>query len=101
MSAPIPMYRIENILARQKFGVRVGCWSCPSRSCRAHTKIGAERILKTLAHQIEQQLQRGEWKHCAVYEPELQRLWPLDEENRETKIAQFCEHVRFPAEVLP
>jgi hypothetical protein len=28
-------------------------------------------------------------RHCALYEDELQRVWPLDEENRRAKIEQF------------
>jgi hypothetical protein len=32
-------------------------------------------------------------QHCAIYEDELQRIWPLDEKDREKKIAQFAtEH---------
>jgi hypothetical protein len=51
--------------------------------------------MKVLADQIERELQRGEWKHCAVYENELQRLWPLDQENREAKIAEFAKTYGF------
>jgi hypothetical protein len=46
--------------------------------------------MKTLAAQIERQLQTGDWKHCAVYEEELRRIWPLTEKDREAKIAQFA-----------
>lgn len=48
-----------------------------------------------IAAQIEQQLQAGEWKHCAVYETELQRIWPLNEKDREAKIAQFAKEYGF------
>jgi hypothetical protein len=31
--------------------------------------------------------------HCAIYERELQCIWPQNEENRKAKIAQFAnEH---------
>ena len=34
----------------------------------------------------ELQLQANEYGYCALYEDELQRVWPLDEENRKAKI---------------
>jgi hypothetical protein len=51
--------------------------------------------MKTLARLIESELQVGKWKHCAVYENELVRLWPLDEPEREAKIAQFAKEYGF------
>lgn len=49
--------------------------------------------MKTLASLIERELQFGTWEHCAIYEDELERIWPLDQEDREAKIAQFArEH---------
>jgi len=49
--------------------------------------------MKTLARRIERQLNLGEWKHCAVHEDDLKRLWPLDQKERKEKIAQFAtEH---------
>ena len=48
-----------------------------------------------IATAIEGQLQAGVWKHCAVYEQELQRIWPLEERNREAKIAQFAKEYGF------
>jgi hypothetical protein len=50
---------------------------------------------KRLLNYIERQLKIGQWKHCAVYEAELQRLWPLDEKDREAKITQFAEEYGF------
>ena len=51
--------------------------------------------MKILSEQIERELraQTGKLGHCAIYEDELQRIWPLNEQNREAKIAQFArEH---------
>lgn len=47
--------------------------------------------MKLLAQRIESELRHGKWKHCAVYEDELQRLWPLEEQDREAKIAEFAK----------
>jgi hypothetical protein len=33
--------------------------------------------------------------YCAVYEDQLQRIWPLNEENRKAKIAKFAEEYGF------
>jgi hypothetical protein len=51
--------------------------------------------LKTLASRINRELQVGEWKHCAVYEDELKRFWPLNEKDREAKIARFAKKYGF------
>ena len=32
---------------------------------------------------------------CAVYEDELQRLWPFNQKDREAKIAQFAKDYGF------
>ncbi len=57
--------------------------------------------MKALAHQIEHELQRGEWKHCAIYEGELQRFWPLQQKEREAEIASFANGIWIPTPVLP
>jgi len=54
-----------------------------------HLKILAERIARKLAVET----QKG--GHCGIYEDELQRIWPLDEENRKEKIAQFAKEYGF------
>ena len=46
--------------------------------------------MKTLAGRIERELAIGTWRHYAVYEAELQRIWPLNAKDREKKIAQFA-----------
>jgi hypothetical protein len=33
--------------------------------------------------------------HCVIYENELQNIWPLDEEDREKRIAQFAREYGF------
>jgi hypothetical protein len=51
--------------------------------------------MKILARLIRHQLKSdtGRWGHCAVYEEQLQRVWPIDEPNRKAKITQFAnEH---------
>jgi hypothetical protein len=51
--------------------------------------------METLARRIERDLQAGKWKQCPVYENELIRLWPLNEKDREAKIAQFAKRYGF------
>jgi hypothetical protein len=51
--------------------------------------------MKMLARQIERQLNLGESNHYAVYEDELKRLWPLNQKERESKIAQFAKDYGF------
>jgi len=49
--------------------------------------------MRVLASKIESELRKRAWKHCAIYEPDLQRFWPRTEKDREAKIAQFAtEH---------
>ena len=58
----------------------VFAWSASDRAiCEAYT------------HNGQLQLKASDLGHCAVYEKELQRLWPITEENRKTKIAEFAE----------
>jgi hypothetical protein len=51
--------------------------------------------MKKLASQIERELQTGGWNHCAIYEHDLIRVWPLDEPQREAKIAKFANQYGF------
>jgi hypothetical protein len=53
--------------------------------------------MKILAARIRRQLllDSGKWGRCAIYENELQRIWPLDEENRKSKIEQFAREYGF------
>jgi hypothetical protein len=44
--------------------------------------------MKILADRITEELKSA--KHCAVYEPELSRVWP-HEENRQVQIQSFAE----------
>jgi hypothetical protein len=52
-------------------------------------KILASLIRRKLEHQV------GAWGHCAIYEHQLQRLWPLNEKNRRAKIAAFAKAYGF------
>ena len=45
--------------------------------------------MKILASQIANELKKA--KHCAVYEPELTRVWPFNGKTREAKVALFTE----------
>ena len=53
--------------------------------------------MKILAARIKRQLllDTTKWGHCAIYENELQRIWPLNEENRKAKIEQFAKEYGF------
>ena len=51
--------------------------------------------MEKLARHIERELQVGKWKPCAVSDSDLQRLWPLNEKDREGKIAQFAKEYGF------
>jgi hypothetical protein len=51
--------------------------------------------MKVLAQRIESELRQGRWKHCAIYEEELQRLWPLEAKDRKAKIAEFAKTCGF------
>jgi hypothetical protein len=43
--------------------------------------------METLAKQIEQRM-HGDWS--MIHDEDLERVWPIDEEDREEKIAQFA-----------
>ena len=45
--------------------------------------------MKILASQIAKELEIA--NHCAVYEPEITRVWPHNGKKREAKIASFAE----------
>jgi hypothetical protein len=53
--------------------------------------------MKILARLIRRQLRldAGKWGHCAIYEGELQRIWPINEVNRKAKIEQFAKEKGF------
>ena len=51
--------------------------------------------MKKLASRIERKLQVGDYNHCAVYEDELKRIWPLHEQDREAKIVKFAKKYGF------
>jgi hypothetical protein len=45
--------------------------------------------MEILASRIAQELRKA--KHCAVYEPDLSRVWPNDGTPREAQIASFAK----------
>ena len=45
--------------------------------------------MRKLLRQIKRELKTA--KHCAIYEEELNRVWPNDRNQREPKIARFAE----------
>jgi len=49
--------------------------------------------MKILAQLIKRELRLESNKlgHCAIYENELQRIWPMHESNRKAKIEQFAK----------
>ena len=50
--------------------------------------------MQQLAKLIESRM-RGQWMHAAVHESDLQRIWPLNDQDRERKIAEFATHYGF------
>jgi len=50
--------------------------------------------METLAKQIERGMHGG-WRHCMIYEKDLERIWPRDDEEREKKIAEFAKKYGF------
>jgi hypothetical protein len=50
--------------------------------------------LETLAKQIERRI-HGEWRACIIDDKDLERLWPIDEKDREEKITQFANKYGF------
>jgi hypothetical protein len=51
--------------------------------------------MEALARQIERQMHGESWKHCAIYDRDLERIWPLNEKEREAKIAEFAKQYGF------
>ena len=58
-----------------------------------YAKYPVKILARLIRHQLH--LETNELGHCAVYEKELQRVWPLTEENRKAKIAHFAERHGF------
>ena len=45
--------------------------------------------MKVLASRIAKELKKA--KHCAVYEPELTRVWPVNGKRREAQVVMFAK----------
>ena len=54
-------------------------------------------VLKTLGKRVKHQLEieTAQTGRCAIYEDQLQRIWPPNEENRKAKIEQFAMRYGF------
>jgi hypothetical protein len=50
--------------------------------------------MERLAKQIEERM-HGEWRHCMIRDEDLERIWPINEEDREEKIARFAKKYGF------
>jgi hypothetical protein len=50
--------------------------------------------MEMLAKLIENRM-HGQRKHAAVHESDLQRIWPLNDQDQETKIAEFATQYGF------
>jgi hypothetical protein len=50
--------------------------------------------MQQLAKLIESRM-RGQWMHAAVHESDLECIWPLNDQDRERKIAEFATHYGF------
>jgi hypothetical protein len=51
--------------------------------------------MEILAEHIDEQMLANRWGHCAVYEEQLQRLWPKTLPNRAEAIEQFGKQYGF------
>jgi len=51
--------------------------------------------MRTLASKIQLEFRIDGVGHYAAYEDELQPIWPLNEQDREAKIAQFAKEYGF------
>ena len=52
-------------------------------------------ICEAYTYNSQLQLKANDLGHCAAYEKELQRVWPITEENHRTKIAEFAKEHGF------
>ena len=50
-------------------------------------------LAQTIRHELK--VDTSKYGHCALYEEQLQRVWPIDEVDRKTKIAQFAKEHGF------
>ena len=48
-----------------------------------------DALMQILASQIAKELEKA--NHCAVYEPDLTRVWPRNGRTREAKVALFAQ----------
>jgi len=68
----------------------------PIEGERSVTPCGnVETAMEALARLIERRMRGESWKHCAIYDRDLERIWPLNEKDREAKIDQFAKKYGF------
>jgi len=51
--------------------------------------------MEALAKQIERQMHGKLWAQCAIYERDSERIWPLNEKDREAKSPNLRKNMDF------
>ena len=62
---------------------------------RSTERIRQRAICEADTHNSQLQLEASDLGHCAVYEKELQRVWPITEENRRERSRSLGRNTDF------